>query len=78
MDLSHEKALLYQAFENPIGIVIRTNNPAGAIHRFQRAKAELYDSALNQLAIRRSPSEPESTIYIVRKTRGHTTTGNPK
>lgn len=63
-----ELELLYQALHSPpgLGIVVRTSNYNSALARLYKARKESGDGALDCLQLRRSPTSPESEIWIVR------------
>lgn len=66
--MSHfsELELLYQALHSPIGIVVVTDNYNLALGRLYKARREAADPELDKLQFRRSPTAPETQIWITK------------
>ena len=59
-------ALLYRALQAPIGIAVRSNDPARAKALLYRARSEANDPQLSRLTFRISPLAVGSEIFLLR------------
>ncbi len=58
-------SIWYQALEQPLGLVLRTSDPARARQALYAARAEAQDEALGQLQIRMWQGENGENLVIV-------------
>ena len=57
----------YQALASPIGIVLEVSSVEAAIQQFVLARKRLADDVLADIEVRRSPINPTSEIWLVKK-----------
>jgi hypothetical protein len=66
MNLLSELDLWYEALESQCGIIVETDNPQLAQSRLYKARHVADDPKLKDLAIVRSPTMPESELWLVK------------
>jgi len=58
--------LLYLAINSPLGIVVACQDAGQTQNRLYAARNRARDTSLARLQVRRSPSNPEGEIWIVK------------
>ena len=61
--------LWYEALASPLGIVVKTDDPAGDARELYIFRKKLKDPDLETISIMTSPTSPDSELWLVKRQR---------